>query len=105
MLLGPFATFCHLDLVLHNLGECGLTGREGSCSALLHVHVRVPGVLLLFSHLRPQELVRHQPSDGLRDKVCLRLLLRHILGREVESSCDEFILKMQLVSLAAFRRS
>lgn len=61
MLLGPFATFCHLDLVLHSLGECGLAGREGSCSTLLHVRVRVPGVLLLFSHLRPQEFVRPNP--------------------------------------------
>lgn len=30
MLLGPFAAFCHLDLVLHNLGESGLTARQGS---------------------------------------------------------------------------
>lgn len=46
----------------------------------------VPSVLLPFSHLHPQELVRPQPSDGLRE-VCLRLLLRHSLGREVESFC------------------
>lgn len=32
-----------------------------------HTCVQVPSVLLLFSHLRPQELVRPQPSDGLRE--------------------------------------
>lgn len=65
MLLGPFATFCHLDVFLHNLDEHGLAVREGSHNTLLHVRVQVPSVLLLFSHLCPKKLVRLQTSDGL----------------------------------------
>lgn len=59
----------------------------------------VPSVLLLSPHLHPQH------AHGLREKVCLRLLLSHILGREVKASVDEFILEVPVVGLVAFRQS
>lgn len=86
-----FRSFCNIPSPWCGfalLGECGLSGREGSCSSYLCVCVSaVPSVLLLFSLLHPQALVRPQPAHGLGEKVCLRLLLIHILGREVENFC------------------
>lgn len=86
MLLGPCVTFWHLDLVLLYWVSVGSWGEKAHAAPASVCVCAVPSVLLPFSHLHPQELVRPQPSDGLRE-VCLRLLLRHSLGREVESFC------------------
>lgn len=101
---GSFCNFLPLWSSFALLGECGLLGQEGSCSSCLCVCVcAVPRVLLVFSHLHPQELVRPQHAHGLREKVCLRLLLRHILGREVKSFC--WWIYLGSANLVAFRQS
>lgn len=63
MHLGPFVTLCHLDLVLLYWVSVGSRG-ERAMQLLLVWVCAVPSVLLLFSHLHPQELVRPQPAHG-----------------------------------------
>lgn len=87
MLSGPFTVFCYLDLDLLYWVNVGCWGEKAHAAPACVSVCAVPSDLLLFSHLHPQELVRPQPAYGLREKVCLRLLLRHILGREVEHFC------------------